>query len=137
MQDKSRRVLIVDDNVDAADLLLELLKLNGQVTAVAYDGSEGVETAIKFRPDVAVVDLGLPKLNGFEVAARLRQHDATRDTVLIAHSAWTDPDTKGKAMSCGFDLYVAKPANLPQLPSTTQDYMLGANISLTLPPSAT
>ncbi|TFW27978.1 response regulator [Duganella callida] len=113
MHRERKRVLVVDDNAEAANVLAELLQLDGHTVAIAYGGQQGIATAIEFRPDVAVLDLGMPAPDGFEMAATLRRHVSTNQVVLIAWSAWNDQATKEKARLSGFDLHVTKPAELP------------------------
>ena len=111
----SKKVLIVDDNADAANLTAELLTLHGHQTETAYDGSQALLTALRFVPDVILLDLGMPMLDGFEVATRLRQMPLTERTVLIAYTAWNDGATERKTQQYGFDEHVAKPADMDHL----------------------
>src|SRR5262249_58932682 len=80
----SLRILIVDDNRDAADSLVMLLRLMGNDTRTAYDGQEGVDVAGEFRPDVMLLDIGLPKLDGYEACRRIRAQSWGKKVVLIA-----------------------------------------------------
>ncbi len=106
----SRRVLIVEDNADGRESLCLLLELYGHEVAVAADGLEGVRRALEFRPEVALVDLGLPLLNGFEVARRVRA--ALGGAVyLVALSAYDDADVLRRAAEVGFNLHLTKPAD--------------------------
>lgn len=110
-----KRVLIVDDNVDAASLASELLTFYGHTTATAFGGEQGILMVLEFAPDVVLLDLGMPLMNGFEVALKLRQMAESSSTVLIAYTAWNDEATKRKASQCGFDLHLAKPADIDHL----------------------
>src|SRR5687768_9385127 len=83
----THRILVVDDNRDAADSLEVLLRAYGHEVTVAYDGLEAVEAARTFRPDIALLDIGLPKLNGFDVARRIRASQGER-VLLIAVTGW-------------------------------------------------
>lgn len=107
-----KRILVVDDNRDAADLTAQLLELHGHVTAAAYGGSEGIEVAIKFVPDVVLLDLGMPAVDGFAVAAAIRRIPSLEQSVLVAYTAWNDTATRNRALASGFDSHVVKPANL-------------------------
>lgn len=112
-QSKSRtatpkRVLVVDDNADAADSLAQLLKLNGHETLAVYGALEALECASTFRADIAVLDIGLPEMDGYELARRLR---ATRsDLVLIALTGYGQPEDVQRAQEAGFDVHLTKPA---------------------------
>ncbi len=109
------RILVVEDNVDAAESLQELLRLAGHEVAVAYDGPQGVAQARALRPDVVFCDLGLPGLDGFEVARALRGDPAACGTRLVALSGYALPDDVRRAAEAGFERHVAKPATLEKL----------------------
>jgi PleD family two-component response regulator len=85
---KARRILVVDDNRDSAESLAILLQLTGNKTHTAYDGVEAVEAAATFRPDVVLLDIGLPKLNGYEAARKIREHQWGKGMVLVALTGW-------------------------------------------------
>jgi CheY-like chemotaxis protein len=104
-----RRILVVDDNQDAAESLAMLLSLSGDDTRIAYDGLEALQTAAVFRPDVIFVDLGLPKLNGYEVARKVRQSPGGDKMLLIALTGWTEDAVRHRSMAAGFDEYLIKP----------------------------
>ncbi|MRX07152.1 response regulator [Pseudoduganella sp. FT25W] len=110
-----KRVLIVDDNRDAADLTAELLGLHGHVTATAYGGREGINRAVEFVPDVVLLDLGMPVVDGFAVAIALRQIRALDRAVLVAYTAWNDTATRNRTIASGFDSHVVKPAKLEMI----------------------
>ncbi|MRX10178.1 response regulator [Pseudoduganella sp. FT25W] len=110
-----KRILVVDDNRDAADLVAELLALSGHVTAAVYGGEAGIESAAAFAPDVVLLDLGMPVVDGFAVAAAVRQLAVPVQPVLIAYSAWNDPATRSRAIESGFDDYLLKPARFDEL----------------------
>ena len=115
MVSSSKRILVVDDNREAADLTAQLLSLHGHVAAVAYDGNEGIQTALDFIPDVVLLDLGMPIVDGFTVATMLRRVPALDRAVLIAYTAWHDASTRAKAMASGFDQHIVKPASMDDL----------------------
>jgi len=102
-------VLVVDDNHDAADTLAEVLEIMGCRTATAYDGQEGVEKAEKLRPDAVVLDLGMPRLNGYEACERIRAQPWGREIRLIAVSGWGQQDDRRRSMEAGFDAHLVKP----------------------------
>ena len=110
-----RRILIVDDNVDAALTLAELLTLDGHETHVAHDGPSAVDAARRLSPDVAILDLGLPGFDGYEVARRLRAEPALKGLLLVALSGWVQPDDRTRSRESGFDHHLAKPVQLKSL----------------------
>jgi signal transduction histidine kinase len=112
-----RRILVVDDNVDAALTLAELLTLEGHETHVAHDGPAAVDAARRLSPDVAILDIGLPGFDGFEVARRLRADPALRRVLLVALSGWVQPDDRARSREAGFDHHLAKPIQLRSLES--------------------
>jgi CheY-like chemotaxis protein len=104
-----RRVLVVEDNRDCRETLCWLLRLSGFQVERARDGDEGVRKALAWRPEAAVVDIGLPLLDGYEVARRLR---AGLDglIVLIALTGYGQPEDRSRALAAGFDHHLTKPA---------------------------
>jgi PAS domain S-box-containing protein len=110
-----RRVLIIEDNVDAAESLRELLELSGHEIAVAYSGPEGLERARGFKPEVVLCDIGLPGMDGYEVARRLRADEALRETLLVALSGYALPEDVERARQAGFERHLAKPPSLAKL----------------------
>jgi PAS domain S-box-containing protein len=111
----ARRVLVIEDNADAAVTLQEALALEGHAVEVAFTGAEGVDRARASRPDVIVCDIGLPGMNGFEVARTLRADPALVSTTLIALSGYALADDVEKARAAGFDLHLPKPADVGEL----------------------
>ncbi len=113
-----RRILVVDDNRDGADSLSEMLQIMGHETRTAYDGQQGVDMADSFRPDVVLLDIGLPKLNGYEVCRRIRAQPWGRDVVLIAVTGWGQDDDRRRSDEAGFDLHLVKPVDPQRLMQT-------------------
>jgi two-component system CheB/CheR fusion protein len=109
-----QRVLIVDDNVDAAMALAALLRQDGHTVAVAHSGQSGLEAAHTFRPDVALLDLGMPGMNGFEVAQRLKALGRP-DLLLMAISGYSAEETRRRAREAQFDEYFVKPLDTQAL----------------------
>lgn len=109
------RILVVDDNVDAAESLAMVLGLTGHVTAMAYDGEAAIQVATAFAPEVIILDIGLPKLNGYEVARRIRQTPWGRRVVLIALTGWGQDRDRQIAADAGFDGYTVKPVDADAL----------------------
>lgn len=104
-----RRILVVDDNVDAAESLAMLLTIMGNETLTAHDGLEALEVATSFRPDVMFLDIGMPKLNGYEVGRRIRQQAWGKDIVLIALTGWGQEEDKSRSLAAGLDFHLIKP----------------------------
>jgi signal transduction histidine kinase/ActR/RegA family two-component response regulator len=110
-----RSVLVVDDNRDAADSLARVLRMAGHAAEVAYDGPSAVAAALRLRPDVVVLDIGLPGMSGYEVAERLRQSPEAAGTRLVALSGYGQPEDREKSFAAGCDHHFVKPVNLARL----------------------
>ncbi|HET9299209.1 MAG TPA: PAS domain S-box protein [Candidatus Polarisedimenticolaceae bacterium] len=110
-----RRILVVDDNRDAATSLAMMLEMTGSETRTAWDGMEALEAAAAFRPDVIFLDLGMPRLDGYEAARRIRQQAWGRDVVLIALSGWGQEEDRRRSLESGFDAHLVKPVDLTEL----------------------
>jgi CheY-like chemotaxis protein len=110
-----RRVLVVDDNSDAADTLRDLLELSGHAAAVARDGAEALELAEAFAPDVILCDIGLPGMDGYAVARAVRRNAALDGVLLVALTGYALPDDLRRAAEAGFDLHLAKPPPLERI----------------------
>ena len=104
------RVLVADDNIDVLNSLASLLELSGHEVHRAEDGQVALEEAERFHPEVAILDINMPKLNGYDVAQGIRAEPWGRDATLIAHTAWDDDQDKRRAYEAGFDSHLAKPA---------------------------
>lgn len=106
----ARRVLVVDDNVDAAHSLATWLELGGHEVRMAHDGAKALEMATADQPEVVVLDIGLPVLNGFDVARRLRQQRGDKATpLLVALTGWGQPEDRRRSFEAGFDAHLVKP----------------------------
>jgi CheY-like chemotaxis protein len=103
------RILVVDDNRDGADTLAMMLKLMGHETRTAHDGLEAVAAAEAFRPDVVLLDIGLPRLNGYDVARRIRGQRWGEGMVLIAQTGWGQEEDKRRSKEAGFNFHMVKP----------------------------
>jgi PAS domain S-box-containing protein len=110
-----RRILIVDDNKDSADSLALLLQITGNQTYMAHDGVEAVEAIEKHRPEVVLLDIGLPKLDGHEVCRRVRKQPWGKDIVVIALTGWGQEDDRRKSEEAGFDGHLVKPVDYDKL----------------------
>lgn len=106
------RVLIVDDSVDNAAVLAIFLKKIGHQVDATPDASSAVAKALDFNPHVAMLDIGMPGIDGYMLAAEFRRSDQLANTYLIAVSGYADQDHKGKAANSGFDEYLVKPFSL-------------------------
>jgi PAS domain S-box-containing protein len=106
------RVLVVDDNADAAESLAALLELGGHSTRVANGGDEAVRAAHEFRPEIVFLDIGMPGKDGYEVARELRDSPETREAVLVALTGWGAQDDRARSRKAGFDHHLTKPAGL-------------------------
>jgi signal transduction histidine kinase len=109
------RVLVVDDNVDAAQMLATLLEMSGYAISVEYDGGSALKTALRERPDVALLDIGLPDIDGHELARRLRAQPETADMVLVALTGYGQEEDQQRALQAGFNHHMVKPADLAKL----------------------
>ena len=110
-----RRILVVDDSVDATDSLRLLLEMSGHEVRTANDGEAGIAVAAQFRPDVVLMDIGMPKLNGHEAARRIRQQPWGRGMVLVALTGWGREDDRKKSADAGFDHHLVKPVEIDAL----------------------
>lgn len=110
-----RRVLVADDNRDSAESLGMLLRLMGNDVRIVYDGMDAVSEAEAFRPDVILLDIGMPKLDGYEAARRIREKPWTEDTLLVALTGWGKEEDKRKASDAGFDRHFTKPIDPAEL----------------------
>ena len=111
----ARRVLVVEDNEDAAHALVKLLELLGHETRVANDGCEALEVAQSFQPEVVLLDIGLPKMNGYEVARRIRGEPWGGGMILAAVTGWGQEPDKARSREAGIDRHLTKPLTLPVL----------------------
>jgi PAS domain S-box-containing protein len=110
-----RRVLLVDDNADAAQTLGTLLEMNGHSVRLAYDGVAAIEAAIQYRPEVVLLDIGLPGLDGYQVAQRIRQQAGLEGIVLIALTGYGLESDRLRSQQAGFDRHLVKPASLDEI----------------------
>ncbi len=111
----SRLILIIEDNLDGGDTLAQALELSGHRARVARDGRSGLELAREIRPDVIFCDIGLPDIDGFEVARAIRREAALSGVRLIALTGYAQPDDLAHATEAGFDSHIAKPADLDKV----------------------
>ena len=110
-----RRILIVDDNRDSADSLAMLLEITGNKTFMAHDGLEAIAAVEKHRPEVVLLDIGLPKLSGHDVCRRVREHPWGKDIVVIALTGWGQEEDRRKSEEAGFNGHLVKPVDYDEL----------------------
>lgn len=120
------RVLIIEDNRDAAETLRDLLELDGCAVEVAFNGPDGVAAAERFRPELVFCDLGLPGMNGFQVAERLRQIPQLRGTRLVAMSGYGQGRDQRRSEAAGFDLHLVKPVEFEEVRKLLEVRVSGA-----------
>ena len=106
-----RRILVADDNRDAADSLAFMLRLAGHEVRIAYDGQQAIDMAEAFRPALALIDIGMPRLNGYETARRLRAKPYGETMLLIALTGWGQADDRNRSLAAGFDHHIVKPVD--------------------------
>jgi CheY-like chemotaxis protein len=109
------RVLLVDDSPDSSEPLSLLLQTRGYETRIAIDGEGALEAADAFMPDCVVLDLGLPRMDGYEVARRLRARPYGPALILVALTGWAGRDVRTRAADAGFDYHLVKPVNWEEL----------------------
>ncbi|MGZ5066809.1 MAG: hybrid sensor histidine kinase/response regulator [Usitatibacter sp.] len=117
-----RRILVADDNADFANSLGTLLSSQGHDVRVVYNGADALATAARFNPDFAFLDIGMPKVHGYEVARRLREQPATCECVLVAVTGWGQEDDRNRAREAGFDRHLVKPANPADIETILKSY---------------
>ena len=110
--DSGLRVLVVDDNIDAADTLSALLEMSGHAIRVANDGYQAIDAASAFLPQVVFLDIGLPGMNGYEVARKLREIPGMESSILVALTGWGTREDRKRSSEAGFDHHLTKPADL-------------------------
>jgi CheY-like chemotaxis protein len=125
MVSAARRILVVDDNRDAADSLGLLLRLMGNEVRTAHDGLEAVGAAAAFRPDVVLLDIGLPKLSGYEVARRIREQEGGKDKLLVALTGWGQDEDRRRSREAGFDHHMTKPVEFDALQKLLGETKMG------------
>ena len=111
----SRRILVVDDNEDSAESLTVLLRLQGHVVESANDGPQALEAAVRFRPDVILLDIGMPGMYGYEVCRETRKQPWGADILLIAQTGWGQDQDRQRTKDAGFDGHLTKPIDQDRL----------------------
>jgi DNA-binding response OmpR family regulator len=111
---EDRRVLVVDDNEDAADSLAMLISVRGDCVRTAYDGEQAVELEESFRPGIVLLDIGLPKMSGYDVARHIRAERGD-GVLIIAITGWGQAEDRERAREAGFDHHFTKPVDFDRL----------------------
>lgn len=118
---RKMRTLIIDDDYDVANSFAVLLEVLERATVrIVYDGLSGVAAMEEFKPDLVFVDLGMPDIDGFETARRIRQASPAHPFILVALTGWGDNETRRRAKQAGFDLHLTKPANMTAIETLVQ-----------------
>jgi CheY-like chemotaxis protein len=107
--DTPRRVLVIDDNVDSAEMLAEFMTMKGHDVRMALTGPEALLVFDRFRPDVVLLDIGLPGMNGYEVAQRIRELPSGGRTLLVALTGFGQSADRDRTAQAGFDIHLVKP----------------------------
>ena len=115
------KVLVVDDNQDAAETLAEVLTESGFRTCVAYDGLRALQLALQFQPQVALLDIGLPVMDGYELARRIRQEPQLAGTKLVALTGYGQAADRERALAEGFDEHLVKPVELTTVETVVRE----------------
>jgi two-component system cell cycle response regulator DivK len=118
-----KKILIVDDNQDSRELAVKVLKNRGYQMIEASDGEEALEKALAEKPDLILMDISIPKINGYEVTRRLKSQADFKATPIIALTAHAMKGDKEKAFESGCDGYISKPINVHELPDQIKSYM--------------
>ena len=108
---RARRILVVEDNRDSAESLAMLLELSGHETRIAYNGEDALGEAAQYQPDCILLDIGLPKLNGYEACRRIREQAWAKNATIIALTGWGQEEDRSKSMQVGFDAHLVKPVD--------------------------
>ena len=116
------RILVVDDNQDAAEMLNLLLRPSGCESQVAFSGKEALEIASKFHPDIVFLDIGMPQLDGYEVARRIRQEPWGAEITLVALTGWGQDEDRQRTQEAGFNYHLVKPADFSALKTILAEY---------------
>ncbi len=111
----ARRALVVDDNVDNAESLAMLLRLHGDDVRTAHSGVEALEIGEQFHPQIVLLDIGMPQMNGYETCRALRERAWGRSALVIAQTGWNQTEDRESARQAGFDAHLVKPVEFGAL----------------------
>jgi len=124
-KDLPKKILIVDDNQDSRELVVKVLKNKGYEIVEATDGEEAIEKAVGERPDLIMLDISIPKLDGYEVTRRLKSQEQFKGTPIVALTAHAMKGDRAKALEAGCEGYISKPINIRELPDQVKSYIRG------------
>ena len=125
-----KRILIIDDEVDTGNTLAILLRLHGCLVEVARTGPEGLQVALATRPEIIILDIGLPGMDGHEVAARLRPPGGLDEVVIIAYTGYASKSDRARSMEAGIDYHLAKPVPFREILTLVNDRHLRGSWAL-------
>ena len=118
---QKHQVVVIDDNCDAADTFAMFLDLDGHQVHTEYSGADGVDAIRAHRPDIIFCDIGMPGMNGYDVACAVRRLDHGYRPLLVATTGWGDEETRRQTAAAGFDLHLVKPLMLAEVPAILQE----------------
>ncbi|NWF51714.1 MAG: response regulator [Nitrospirae bacterium] len=121
----TKKILVVDDNNDSRELVVKVLKNKGYEMIEAIDGEEALKKAIAERPDLILLDISIPKINGYEVTKRLKSIEEFKDIPVVALTAHAMKGDRTKALEAGCEGYISKPINVRELPDQVKSYLRG------------
>lgn len=116
-----RKILVVDDNTDAADSLCEALQMLGHIAEVAYDGPSALRIAQAFQPDLALLDIGLPAMDGYELGQQLRASSSNASLKLVALTGYSQETERRRTAAAGFDRHLVKPIDFDRLQAVIEE----------------
>jgi two-component system cell cycle response regulator DivK len=120
-----KKILVVDDNQDSRELVVKVLKNKGYEMVEAVDGEEAVERSVAEKPDLILLDISIPKLNGYEVARILKNREEFKDIPIVALTAHAMKGDRMKALEAGCEGYITKPINVRELPAQVKSFIKG------------
>jgi CheY-like chemotaxis protein len=109
------KIVVADDNIDSAESMMMLLQLDGHDVRSAFDGRDAIEVAEKFRPDAILLDIGMPRMNGYDTAREIRKTEWGRETILVALTGWGLEKNKRDALAAGFNHHLVKPVDIDEI----------------------
>jgi two-component system cell cycle response regulator DivK len=124
-RDMPRKILIVEDNEDSRELLAKVLRNKGYIIVEAVDGEEAIEKVVSERPDLVLLDISIPKLDGYEVAKRLKGREDVKEIPIVAVTAHAMKGDREKVIAAGFEGYISKPVDVRELPEQVRSYLRG------------
>ncbi len=120
-----RKILVVEDNQDSRELVVKVLKNKGYQMIEAADGEEALEKAVAEKPDLILLDISIPKIDGYEVAKKLKSDEELKDIPIVALTAHAMKGDREKVIVAGFEGYISKPVNVRELPDQVRSYLRG------------